>query len=252
MKTTMITAAFLAVCLIGCKENKKENMDNADTTAMADDSTAMTQENGEWTTLFDGKNLDGWHAYNGDEPTQWKIEDGAMVLTPAKGRSGTENLVTDKTYDDFELSLEWKISEGGNSGIMWAVQEDKKYGEPYQTGPEIQVLDNERNEDAKNGKSHQAGALYDMVEPSQDVVKPAGEWNTCVITINHKDNNGSVELNGTHIVDFPVKGDNWDALIAKSKFADWKGFGETEDGHIALQDHGYPVSFKNIKIKELN
>ena len=252
MKITMIKAAVLALLIVGCKEAKNENTDASETTAMDDSSSSMNQEDGDWTVLFDGENLDNWHAYNGEKPTQWNVEDGVLVLTPAKERSGSENLISDKSYDDFELSLDWKISEGGNSGIMWAVQEDKKYGEPYQTGPEIQILDDERNEDAKNGKSHQSGALYDMVAPSEAAVKPAGEWNTCVVTINHKDNKGSVELNGKHIVDFPVTGDEWKNMVADSKFADWDGFAVKQDGHIALQDHGYQVSFKNIKIKELN
>ena len=251
MKITMITAAFFALSIIGCKEAKKDKMDANEGTAMQSDSTDMEQQKGDWTVLFDGKNLDGWHAYNGDAPTQWKVEDGALVLTPAENRSGPENLVSDKSYDDFELSMDWKISKGGNSGVIWAVQEDEKYHEPYQTGPEIQILDDTGHPDGKNGKSHQAGALYDMIGPSE-MAKPAGEWNTCVITINHKENKGSVDLNGTRVVDFPVTGDKWEALVNDSKFADWEGFAEAEDGHIALQDHGHKVSFKNIKIKELN
>jgi len=149
--------------------------------------------------------------------------------------------------------LEWKIAEGGNSGIFWGVHEDSKFGEVYQTGPEIQVLDNERHPDAKvNGKLHQAGALYDMVAPSEDVCKPAGEWNHCIITINHTANSGTVVLNNVEIVKFPVHGAEWDAMVANSKFKDWEGFGIYKTGHIALQDHGDKVWYRNIKIKEIH
>ncbi|MEO0901549.1 MAG: DUF1080 domain-containing protein, partial [Bacteroidota bacterium] len=133
------------------------------------------------------------------------------------------------------------------------VVEDEKYNEPYITGPEIQVLDNISHPDAKNGTTHQAGALYDMVSPSQDVVKPIGEWNHYLITINHNTNEGSVVLNGTKITEFPVNGEAWDAMVAKSKFATWEAFGKSKTGKIVLQDHGEPIviGYRNIKIKEL-
>ncbi|WP_031426540.1 DUF1080 domain-containing protein [Flavimarina sp. Hel_I_48] len=251
MKYTLTACALAAITLLSCKENKtnEENTPMEETTAMDQDVNANEQE--EWTVLFDGKNMDGWHAYNGDKPTQWAIVDDALVLTPAENRSGSENLITDKEYTDFELSLDWKISEGGNSGVLYAVEEDKKYNEPYATGPEIQVLDNERHPDAKAGTTHQAGALYDMIPPSENVAKPAGEWNTMTIMINHKENMGKVTLNGTEVVDFPVEGDQWKEMISKSKFADWENFGQAKTGKIALQDHGNSVSYRNIKIKEL-
>ena len=131
------------------------------------------------------------------------------------------------------------------------ILEDEKYGQPYETGPEIQVLDNIAHPDAKNGTTHQAGALYDMVAPSKEVVKPVGEWNSYVITVNHKTNEGSVVLNGKEIVTFPVNGEAWEAMVADSKFADWEGFGKYATGKIGLQDHGDIVAYRNIKIKEL-
>lgn len=115
----------------------------------------------------------------------------------------------------------------------------KKFNEAYQTGLEIQVLDNERHPDAKaNPKFHQAGALYDLVQPEQDICKPAGEWNHCVLSVNHKTNEGSVTLNGTKIVSFPVHGEEWDKMVENSKFKGWEGFGKHHTGHIRLQDHG--------------
>lgn len=254
MKYTITTCALAALSLIGCKDSNKNTAEDqvkaADSTAMQHTDTS-SKATGEWTALFDGQNMEGWHAYNGDEPTQWSVEDNVLVLNPAENRKGTENLITDKQYTDFTLSLDWKISEGGNSGVMWAVQEDQEYHEPYATGPEIQILDDERHPDSKAGRSHQSGALYDMIPPGEDVVNPAGEWNSMTITIDHKNNKGSVDLNGSRVVDFPVNGEDWQKLVNESKFADWKAFAKTPSGHIALQDHNHKVSFRNIKIKEL-
>ena len=186
-------------------------------------------------------------------PDTWKIEEGAMVFYPPKERPEgvSYNLVTEKEFTNFVLSMEWKISEAGNSGIFWGIKEDEKFGQPYQTGPEIQVLDNEKHPDAKNGTTHQAGSLYDMVAPSKDVTKPVGEWNTCVITIDHTSNKGNVVLNGEEIVTFPVANEAWNEMVSKSKFKGWEGFGKYTTGKIGLQDHRDIVAYRNIKIKEL-
>ena len=131
------------------------------------------------------------------------------------------------------------------------MNEDAKNSTGSQTGPEVQILDNDKHPDAKAGTTHQAGALYDMVSPAEDVTKPIGDWNTMVITVNHKDNVGRVVLNDTEMVTFPVQGEKWDAMVADSKFAGWEGFGKFTTGKIGLQDHGNVVAFRNIKIKQL-
>ncbi len=209
------------------------------------------QESG-WISLFDGKTFDGWHLYQSDEITdEWQIEDGILVFNPQKGNTdGLKNLVTDKTFTNFKLSLDWKISKAGNSGIFWSVYESPEYSVPYLTGPEIQILDNLEHPDRED-ESHRAGALYDMIIPSKNAVKEVGEWNNCVIEINHKTNSGKVWLNDIHIISFPVNGPKWDEMVSKSKFKDWEGFGKYQTGRIGLQDHGDKVSFRNIKIKEL-
>jgi hypothetical protein len=238
---------MLTITFSSCKQNAKQ-AEQTEPQAMNMDSVKPESD---WMYLFDGTNFDNWRGYlsEGMYP-EWTIEDGAMVFTPS-GKGG-RNIITKNTYTDFELSLEWKISEGGNSGFFWGVYEDPKYKEAYQTGPEIQVLDNERHPDAlANPKYHQAGALYDLVQPMHDVCKPAGEWNLCVLKVNHKTNEGSVTLNGTVIVTFPVQGEAWDAMVQNSKFKGWEGFGKHHTGHIGLQDHGDKVWFRNIKIKEL-
>ena len=218
----------------------------------------QTEAKEDWESLFDGATLNGWHRFNRTGvPPIWTAKDGVLTFDPALRPEGdyVHDIVTDKSYKSFELSIEWNISEGGNSGIFWGVQEGESFNKPYSTGPEIQVLDNERHPDAKaNPKYHQAGALYDLVQPSKDVCKPAGEWNHILLTIDHNKNEGSVELNGTKIVEFPLKGEAWDTMVANSKFKDrcaFRNFGKYETGKIGLQDHGDLVSFRNIKIRKL-
>ncbi len=210
---------------------------------------AQAQGKSKWVSLFNGKDLKGWHSWQSDNVLpQWKIEDGAIVLA----EKGGKDLVTDKEYGDFELELEWKISEGGNSGVIFHVIEDKKYCCPYATGPEIQVLDDEKHPDAKKGKTgnHKAGSLYDLLPPNDfTAVKPAGEWNKAKIVI--KNGKGESWLNGKKVVDFPVQGEEWTKMIASSKFKSMEGFGTFPKGKIALQDHGNKVSYRKIRIKEL-
>jgi 3-keto-disaccharide hydrolase len=237
----------VTIALLSCKEKNNATMEEI-IPAEVQESSAVP----EWQVLFDGTNFDAWRGYLSEEmPSEWTLEEGAMAFSP--GSEGGKNIITKDKFTNFVLSLEWKIAEGGNSGIFWGVFEDPKFPEAYQTGPEIQVLDNERHPDAKvNAGSHTAGSLYDMVAPSVDVTKPAGEWNLCVLEVNHHTNMGSVTLNGVKIVTFSVEGEGWDSMVAHSKFKDWEGFGKYPTGHIGLQDHGDKVWYRNIKIKNLD
>lgn len=252
----LIYTALIAVMVIGCKDKNtnEDKISDSNVLTNAEQASTASATEGEWKVLFDGTNFDAWKRYLeegvGDA---WKIEEGAMVFYPPTERKKGEkyNLVTKEDFTDFVLSLEWKISEGGNSGIFWGVKEVESLSEAYHSGPEIQVLDNEKHPDSKNGPKRQAGALYDMVGPSEDVTKPVGEWNTCVITVNHKTNQGSVVLNGKEIASYPVNGEGWDAMVATSKFKESQHFGKYQTGRIGLQDHGDIVSFRNIKIKAL-
>ncbi len=200
-----------------------------------------------WTSLSDGSELSHWHKYNGDAPgSAWSVSDGILSFDPEKGEGG--DIVTNESYEDFELTLEWKIQKCGNSGIMYNVQEGEQYFAPYLTGPEMQILDNTCHADAKIIK-HRAGDLYDMIETSEMTVKPAGEWN--MIRIVSKDAKYSFYQNGVNVVNFEMHTPEWDALVAGSKFKEWEAFGKYKSGKIALQDHGDKVWFRNIKIKEL-
>lgn len=195
--------------------------------------------------LFDGKTTTGWHSYLKTGPGAWKVVDGALQLDPKAPGQG--DLVTDKEYENYELSLQWKIAEGGNSGIIFGVHEDPSFDATYLTGIEMQVLDDQKAEDNKLA-NHRAGSLYDMEAPAHPA-KPAGEWNK--VTIKKLNGHLTFWLNGKKVIDTQIGSAEWQAMLNKSKFKTWKGFAAYPKGHIALQDHGAVVSFKDIKIKEL-
>lgn len=237
---------LMAITFFACKNDK----DQAKKEMEKEVEVENTKEN-DWVMLFDGSSFDNWRGYGSETMhSEWTIEGDAMLFTP--GKEGGKNIISKGTYTNFMLSLEWKISENGNSGIFWGVHEDEKFKEAYQTGPEIQVLDNNGHPDAKvaNG-THTAGSLYDMIACPTETVNPAGEWNWCVIEVNHDTNLGKVRMNGKEVMTFPVHGEEWDKMVENSKFKGWEGFGKYRTGHIGLQDHSDKVWYKNIKIKEL-
>ncbi|WP_295671397.1 DUF1080 domain-containing protein [uncultured Mucilaginibacter sp.] len=195
--------------------------------------------------LFDGKTTTGWHSYLKTGPGAWKVVDGALQLDPKAPEQG--DLVTDKEYENYELSLEWEIAEGGNSGIIFGVHEDASLDATYLSGIEMQVLDDQKAEDNKLA-THRAGALYDMKAPAYPA-KPAGNWNK--VTIKKLNGHLTFWLNGKKVIDTQIGSAEWLEMLNKSKFKTWKDFAAYPKGHIALQDHGAVVSFKDIKIKEL-
>ncbi|HYG40521.1 MAG TPA: DUF1080 domain-containing protein [Cytophagales bacterium] len=200
-----------------------------------------------WIVLFDGTNLDQWKGYNKENvPDGWEIINKELVLT----KGGDGDIITKNEYENYELELEWKISEGGNSGIIFNIKEDPKFNNTYETGPEMQILDNEKHPDSNQGKNgnRKAGSLYDMI-PSSVKANPAGEWNKVKIRI--KDGKTQFWLNGQKTVEFEMWTDEWNELIADSKFKDWPGFAKYKKGHIGLQDHGDKVFFRNIRIREI-
>ncbi|HYH56776.1 MAG TPA: DUF1080 domain-containing protein [Anseongella sp.] len=200
-----------------------------------------------WTLLFDGKTTSGWHTYLKEEAgAAWTVTDGALMFNAGTKEGG--DLVTDKEYENYELSLEWKISEGGNSGIIFNVHEAPSFRATYTTGPEMQVLDNEKAQDNKED-DHLAGALYDMIDVGRGIAKPAGEWNQARLRLNK--GQLTLWLNGTQTADVKIGSEKWKQLIANSKFKDWEHFARYSKGRIALQDHGNEVWYRNIKIREL-
>lgn len=225
---------------------------------------AVTQENSaeqasptsdeEWISLFDGETLNGWHTYGQDKPgNAWKVEDGALFLDTSNKEDWQTtdggDIVTDQEFEDFHLKLEWKVAENANSGIMIYVQEDtSRFDYPWNTGMEMQILHNEGHPDGKIQK-HRAGDLYDLIESSEEAAKPVGEWNE--VEIISVDQNLELYLNGKNVVSTTLWDNDWEELISKSKFKDMEGFGTFQKGKIALQDHGDPVWFRNIMIREL-
>jgi len=199
-----------------------------------------------WKLLFDGQTLNGWRGYKAEAiGAGWKAQNGALVLTA--GQSG--DLVTTEQFGNFELTFEWTISEGGNSGVIY--RSGLGDSAPYRTGPEYQVLDNIKAADNKLG-NHLAGSLYDIgAEAPRDLVKPVGDWNTARMIVR----GWQVEhwLNGRKVIAIDLASEEGKTALAKSKFkgAGWEKFASLARGHIALQDHGNVVAFRSIKIREL-
>jgi hypothetical protein len=208
-----------------------------------------------WVLLFNGKDFTGWRQVNGTEmPKNWIIEDDAMKVITGEGKkpgqgSNGDILYSPKQFKNFELSVDWKASKMANSGIFFDVREVP--GQPiYYAAPEIQVLD---NVDATDNKiaSHLAGSLYDIIAADPKTVHPAGEWNTIVIRV--QDGKVTHTQNGVKVVEYEMWTPEWDTMVANSKFKSFPGWQEgiAKEGYIGLQDHGYPVWFRNIKIREL-
>lgn len=238
----------------------------------------------EWTPLIVNNSLEGWHIFQDTGSKKgWIVENDILIfngVSDMESGEGDASLLSDKIYENFEIQFDWKIESGGNSGFMWGVREDKKYKYPYQTGQEVQILDHAIYEDPESvlggeielqnvledldEHRHDVGALYDLSPPTiTDASKPAGQWNSYHIKIDYNDNKGEIILNGILINSFPLQGTEWDAMVKESKFsrsedfeylgdAGWYDFGKFSKGHICFQDHPGRVSFKNIRIKELD
>jgi len=244
-KTSFFILSFASCIFCACSSSK--------TNSASEQPNTLTQKekNNGWVLLFDGKTTGGWHTYNKNAVTNnWKVVDGALVMDPtSKDKENHGDLVTDNTYKNYEFSTDWKISEGGNSGIIFDVKEDPQFRDTYNTGAEMQVLDNVKADDNKK-ENHLAGLLYDL-QGTAALSKPkaVGEWNTARII----QNNGHLTLyfNGVKTVDVQEGGDEWKNWIANSKFKTWQNFMTSPEGKIAFQDHGHEVAFRNVKIRKL-
>jgi len=240
MKTIILSLLLAGVC-------------TGNALAQKDNTLSAQEQQAGWTLLFDGKSMDGWRKCNSTEmASNWIIDDNAMkVLRGEKAGSGSggDILFGNKKFQNFELSIDWKIEKEGNSGIFYSVVEypDKPI---YYAAPEVQVLDNWNAGDNKL-TNHLAGSLYDILPALPQNAKPAGEWNTIVIRV--KDGKVSHTQNGIKVVEYELWTPEWYEMVAKSKFKDWEGFknGPAKEGYIGLQDHGYDCWFKNIKIRVL-
>jgi len=241
----VLIGAALSTLLFSCNSARKTTGDNQLTPGEKQDG---------WHLLFDGKTTAGWHKYGGGAVgSAWKVRDGYLCLDTSIKENwqvkGGGDIVSDEEYENFELQLQWRIAKDGNSGIMFYIHEDKsKYEWPWQTGPEMQVLDNNGHPDAKIPK-HRAGDLYDLISCSKETVKPYGEWN--LAEVKCLDGKLDLYLNGVNVVSTTLWDENWKKLVAGSKFKAMPGFGTYTKGRIGLQDHGNEVCFRNIRIRRL-
>lgn len=216
------------------------------------------EEKDGWKLLWDGKTTEGWRGARLDEfPDKgWKIEDGVLSVLSSGGEESAAggDIVTEDLYGDFELLVDFKLTEGANSGIKYFVDTDLNKGPGSSIGLEYQILDDERHPDAKLGNhegSRTVASLYDLIQADPDKpINPIGEWNTARIVSDST----HVEhwLNGAKVLEYERKSPEYKKLVSESKYDKWPNFGESDKGHILLQDHGDLVHFKNVKIRMLD
>jgi 3-keto-disaccharide hydrolase len=203
--------------------------------------TAKEEQEG-WRLLFDGSTTNGWRGFKQTGvPDGWKVIEGAITRV-GEG----EDLITNDEFANFELALQWKIAPGGNSGIMYRVTEDADA--TYETGPEMQVLDDAKHPDGKS-RLTAAGSCFGIYPSPAGHLKPIGEWNSVRIVVNG--NHVEHWLNGTKVVEYELGSADWEAKVKASKFAQWAGYGRAPSGHIAIQNHGDRVAYRGIKVKVL-
>jgi hypothetical protein len=240
---TVIVPAAVAAAALAVSVTAQQSTDAARKTATPDKASG-------WIALFDGKSLEGWRGYKREDAkgTRWRVENGTLTLPKADGSDtrGARDIISKETFDRFELTWEWRASEGANSGVKYFVLEDMDAA----IGHEYQIIDDERHADAKIGPKRQTAALYDVLPATNRPVKPAGEWNQSRIVASGPD----VEhwLNGTRVLSYALDSDALRTAIAASKFKDVARFGKLHKGHILLQDHGDQVWYRNIRIRRID
>jgi hypothetical protein len=240
--TIFLAAAILSV-VYGCTSNNQ-----------TDNTLSRGEIKDGWKLLFDGKSSEGWmNAKSRSFPsTGWEIKEGSLIINPeTKGENGGGDIVTTGEYKDFELVVDFKYTPGANSGIKYFVDTERDSGIYRSIGCEYQILDDKLNPDAKAGTSgnHTLACLYDILPPANKKDNGPGIWNKARIVV--KGNKVQHWLNGQMTVEYERGTPEWKELVAKSKFKDISGFGETVEGRILLQEHGGAVAFKNIKIREI-
>lgn len=231
--------AILAACSSGPPNGNAPAAQASSVNAPA--SAADAQD---WRPLFDGRTTAGWRSFKGTAaPAGWQVVDGALTRVAQAG-----DIVTEGEFGSFELELEWKIQPGGNSGVFFHVVEDSALQYVWQTGPEMQVLDNAGHADGRQPNTS-AGSNFALYAPARDVTRPAGEWNAARLVVR----GDHVEhwLNGEKLLEYELGSAEWQARVAASKFAQMPRYARVRRGHIALQDHGDPVAYRNIRIREL-
>jgi hypothetical protein len=224
--------------------------------ALSQDNKLTAKEKSEgWELLFDGTAMSKWRSAASDSfPSKgWTVENGVLSVDENGGRQSGGDIITKEQFDDFEFIVDFKLTEGANSGIKYSVHifNPPIPGLGAVLGPEYQVLDNEKHPDAKAGRNgnRKLGSLYDILPSSTgNALRPIGEWNTARIV--SKGNRVEHWLNGTKVLEYDKTSDAYKEAFALSKFKEVKGYGESAKGYILLQDHGNKVFFKNLKIRK--
>ena len=213
-------------------------------TAQEHNTLTKKERKAGWQLLWNGRDLSGWksNSPNGDMNKGWKAVDGELVIM---ARSGAGDIITEKRYHDFELSVDFKITEGANSGIKYFI------GENGSIGCEFQILDDENHPDAKMGfnGNRRLGSLYDLIPADGWALVAKRDWNTARIVV--RGNHVEHWLNGVKILEYEKNNDMWDTIVSHSKFAKVENFAGGDGGHILLQDHNDEVHYRNLKIREL-
>ncbi|CAN5882710.1 DUF1080 domain-containing protein [soil metagenome] len=237
LATLAVVALFLSPSVLRARQAAPASDDKRAPNTLTDAERAAG-----WRLLFDGRTTEGWRGYRREDmPAGWQVVEGTLARVAQAG-----DIITVEQYGSFELALDWNVAPGGNSGIFFHVTEDGDY--VWSTGPEMQILDNDGHRDGLRPETS-TGSNYALHAPEKEVARAAGEWNTVRIVV--RGNHVEHWLNGERIVVYELGSDDWNARVAATKFGDMPGYGRAGRGHIALQDHGDAVRFRNIRIRVL-
>lgn len=248
--TTLVTGILMATSLSGQKvpDNDPLSLYAQINRELKDNTISRKETKKGWILLFDGVTGTGWHGYNlSGFPGCWAVENG--TLTPnSKGGQEDQDIITDKKYKSFAFSFDFKLTQGANSGIIYQVEENARYGYPYETGPEFQIIDQDNWPDPLEDWQI-LGANYAMYPPASRPYRPIGEWNNAMLIVDG--NRVTQLLNGVVVVQYEKYTGDWKKRRDSGKWKDYPDYGKYDEGHISLQNHGTKVYYRNLKIKEL-
>ena len=245
--------SFMMIGFLACNNtSEKSSAEEQPEDAMEESAEVAAPANdAEWIMLFDGEDVSGWRSFNGESlPDGWIVDNGTLKSLGQGGDIGGDIVYAEREFDNFELALEWKISEGGNSGVFYHVQEGEQYDAPYYNAPEYQIIDDIGFPDPlEDWQSLGADYAMYVADPEKKIVKAAGEWNTSRIVFT--EDNAEYWLNGELVLSFDPWSADWQNRKETGKWKDFPEYGSYKSGLIGLQDHGSEIWFKNVKVREL-